>query len=245
MSEHGRGTDAQALLEVDGLSAAYDDTRVLEGISFSLYENETVAMLGPNGHGKTTALRAISGLHSSKSGRIAFDGVDISDAAPHEGAARGLVHVPQGDLLFGEMTVMENLLAGAYLRTAWRERKERLERVFTIFPRIHERRGQLASNLSGGERRMVAIGRGLMADGKLIMIDEPSLGLAPVMIDALYAALAELKAAGLTCLIVEESPDRVAKIADFVYLVDSGSIAFGGKPEVLMQDRAMLNTYLG
>jgi branched-chain amino acid transport system ATP-binding protein len=153
--------------------------------------------------------------------------------------------VPQGDLLFGDMTVLENLLTGAYLSSAWRKRKERLQRVWEIFPRIHERQGELTRNLSGGERRMVAIGRGLMADVDLIMIDEPSLGLAPVVIENLYSALAELKATGLTTLIVEESPERVSGIADVVYLLDSGLITFEGTADELISDRSMLRAYLG
>jgi branched-chain amino acid transport system ATP-binding protein len=245
MSELLDSRNGRKLLEVEGLHARYDDTPVLMGIDLHVCENETVAILGPNGHGKTTALRAITGLHTTKSGRIVFDDVDISRDAAHKGAGRGLVHVPQGDLLFGDMTVTENLLVGAYLPEAWKARKERLERVWTLFPRIHERRDQLASGLSGGERRMVAISRGLMADVKLIMIDEPSLGLAPIVIDHLYAALAELKADGLTSVIVEESPDRVSQIADYVYLVESGGIVFEGRPEALLKDRAMLTTYLG
>jgi branched-chain amino acid transport system ATP-binding protein len=237
--------DSRTLLRVTDLRAAYDDTIVLSGIDLRVCEGETVAVLGPNGHGKTTALRAITGLHSRKAGSIVFDDEDISSDPPHRVVARGLVHVPQGDLLFGDMTVMENLLVGAYLPQAWRHRKERLERVFSVFPRVHERRGELTRNLSGGERRMVGIGRGLMADVRLLMIDEPSLGLAPVMIDNLYGALAELKAGGLTTLIVEESPERVSGIADVVYLLDSGVIAFEGDADELVRDRAMLRAYLG
>jgi branched-chain amino acid transport system ATP-binding protein len=240
-----RGTNSRTLLEVDNLTAAYDDTPVLTGINFRVHEGETVALLGPNGHGKTTALRAISGLHKRKGGRVTFDGEEISNDPSHRIVARGLIHVPQGDMLFGDMTVLENLLVGAYLPKAWRERKERLERVWSIFGRIHERRNELTRNLSGGERRMVAIARGLMADVKLIMIDEPSLGLAPVVIDNLYSALANLNAVGLTTLIVEESPERVSGIAEVVYLLDSGSITFEGKAEELIRDRSMLRTYLG
>jgi branched-chain amino acid transport system ATP-binding protein len=240
-----RGANSRTLLEVSALTAAYDDTPVLTGIDLRVHEGETVAVLGPNGHGKTTALRAISGLHGKKTGRVTFDGKDISREASHRIVARGLVHVPQGDLLFGDMTVLENLLVGAYLPTAWRERKERLERVWTIFGRIHERRNELARNLSGGERRMVAIARGLMANGKMIMIDEPSLGLAPIVIDNLYSALANLRTVGLTTLIVEESPEPVAGIAEVVYLLDSGNITFEGKADELIRDRVMLRTYLG
>jgi branched-chain amino acid transport system ATP-binding protein len=237
--------DTDALLTVAGLSAAYDDTRVLADIALRVRANETVALLGPNGHGKTTALRAISGLHRHKHGTVTFDGADITRDPPHRIVERGLIHVPQGDLLFGDMTITENLLVGAYLPRAWRERRERLERVWSVFGRIHERRDSLARNLSGGERRMVAIGRGLMADVKLIMIDEPSLGLAPVASDALYAALAELRASGMTTLLVEESPERVVGVADYVYLLDSGSIAFAGSTAELTRHGAMLETYFG
>jgi branched-chain amino acid transport system ATP-binding protein len=234
-----------ALLQVRDLRASYDDTPVLNGLQLGVFQGETVAVLGPNGHGKTTALRAITGLHTRKTGTTLFKGEDISAHAPHRIVARGLVHVPQGDLLFGDMTILENLLTGAYLSSAWRKRKERLERVWEVFPRIHERQGELTRNLSGGERRMVAIGRGLMADVDLIMIDEPSLGLAPIVIENLYSALAELKATGLTTLIVEESPERVLGIADVVYLLDSGLITFEGTADELIRDRSMLRAYLG
>jgi branched-chain amino acid transport system ATP-binding protein len=245
MSSRDRDENSRTLLQVTDLCAAYDDTPVLTGIDLRVHEGETVAVLGPNGHGKTTALRAITGLHTKKTGSIVFNDDDISHEAPHRILGRGLVHVPQGDLLFGDMTVLENLLVGAYRTSAWRVRKERLDRVWKIFPRIYERQGELTRNLSGGERRMVAIGRGLMADVELIMIDEPSLGLAPIVIDNLYSALAELKLSGLTTLIVEESPERVSGIADAVYLLDGGVIAFEGKAEELIRDRAMLRAYLG
>jgi branched-chain amino acid transport system ATP-binding protein len=245
MNAAHRGDKGDALLQVSDLRASYDDTPVLTGVALQVFQGETVAVLGPNGHGKTTALRAITGLHTRKTGTTLFKGEDISAAAPHRIVAKGLVHVPQGDLLFGDMTVLENLLTGAYLSSAWRKRKERLERVWEVFPRIHERQGEMTRNLSGGERRMVAIGRGLMADVDLIMIDEPSLGLAPIVIDNLYTALAELKGTGLTTLIVEESPERVSGIADVVYLLDSGLITFEGTAEELISGRSMLRAYLG
>jgi branched-chain amino acid transport system ATP-binding protein len=233
------------LLEVKDLHAGYDDVPVLHGVSLSVGADECVALLGPNGHGKTTLLRTVSRLHPLHRGRVVFDGVDISARPPHELADLGLTHVPQGDLLFGDMTVEENLLVGAYRRQSWRRRREGLEEVWQIFPEIYERRAELARALSGGERRMVALGRGLMGPSKLLMIDEPSLGLAPVAIEKLYEALARLREVHVPMLLVEEAEERIADIADRVYVLDAGSIVAAGKTEELLADQTLLATYLG
>jgi len=233
------------LLAIEDLSAGYGDVPVLDRVNLKVYPHETVAMLGPNGHGKTTLLRTISGLHRLWSGRINFDGENVSLKQPHDITAHGLIHVPQGDLLFSDMTVLENLLVGAYLPAAWRQRRERLDKVWAIFPEIRARSEQLARSLSGGERRMVALGRALMADAKLLMIDEPSLGLAPIAIHNLYDALVKLKAMGLAILLVEEAAERIGGLADRLYLLDSGTIVREGPAELLLRDKAMLETYLG
>lgn len=237
--------ETNLLLEIKDLSTGYEDLPVLLGVSIVICAGETVALLGPNGHGKTTLLRTISGLHRSWSGEIRFLGEDISQWPPHLIAAQGLVHVPQGDLLFSDMSIMENLLTAAYLPDAWRERRKRIEIVWRIFPQLRERRGELTRNLSGGERRMVAIGRGLMANAKLMMLDEPSLGLAPVAIDSLYEALGQLKEMGLPILVVEEAPERIGRIADRVYLMDAGAVVREGSVSDILEDRALLETYLG
>lgn len=240
-----RRVQEEPLLSVAGLTTGYGDVAVLHGVTISVSANETVAILGPNGHGKTTLLRTISGLQPGWSGDVRFDGSLITREAAHRIAARGLIHAPQGDLLFGEMTVMENLFAGAFLPRAWPKRQERLQSIWTIFPALEPRKHELARNLSGGERRMVAIGRGLMADVKLLMIDEPSLGLAPIAIHNLYEALAKLKTMGIAILLVEEAAERISGIADWLYLLDSGRIAREGSADELLGDPAMLEAYLG
>jgi branched-chain amino acid transport system ATP-binding protein len=233
------------LLDVTGLSAGYGDVRVLRDISLAVRAGETSAILGPNGHGKTTLLRTISGLHRAVAGKIVFDGVDITRARANRISSLGLVHAPQGDLLFAEMTVIENLQVGAYDPGAWRHRIERLELVLDIFPELNERRDSLARNLSGGERRMTAVGRALMSRARLIMIDEPSLGLAPMAIEKMYAALVRLKEQGLTILLVEEAADRVVGIADVLHLLDAGAIVRAGAAREILQDEQLLKTYLG
>lgn len=236
---------APPLLHVTGLSTGYEDTPVLSDVGISVGSSETVVLLGPNGHGKTTLLRTICGLHRPWSGTVVFEGHEITRRSANRVAALGLIHVPQGDLLFADMTVGENLLVGAYVPRAWRTRRERLRAVWDMFPQLEERKDQLTRGLSGGERRMVAIGRGLMGEAKLLMIDEPSLGLAPVAIDGLYQALERLKASGMPILLVEEAAERIGSIADRVYLLDSGAIVREGRAEVMLRDRAMLETYLG
>ena len=238
-------TSSEPLLAVSDLCGGYGDVPVLHNVSVEVYSGETVAMLGPNGHGKTTLLRTVCGLHKVSSGKIRFDGSDISRLSPNRIAARGLVHVPQGDLLFGDMTVAENLLVGAYLPSAWSKRRERLEMVWEIFPELRLRRDSMTRNLSGGERRMTALGRALMGNAKLLMIDEPSLGLAPIAIQSLYEALDKLKATGITILLVEEAAERVSGVAERLYLLDSGRIVREGPAEDMLRDKAMLETYLG
>jgi branched-chain amino acid transport system ATP-binding protein len=233
------------LLAVRDLRAGYGETEILHGLSLDVAEGEAVVILGPNGHGKTTLLRTISGLIRARAGTIDFAGHPLRGRPPDAVAGLGLIHIPQGDLLFTEMTVLENLLMGAYRAPAWSQRRLRLEHVFTIFPRLHERQRQLARTLSGGERRMLAIGRGLMGDARLLMIDEPSLGLAPVIIQELYARIAEIKAAGRPLLLVEESAAHIEGLADRVYLLENGEIVRTGRPRDLLADQALLRTYLG
>lgn len=232
------------LLSVKGLTAGYRHIRVLHDVCFDVEPGGITAIIGPNGHGKSTLLRTLSGLLPAWSGEIEFDGSAVPPSAPGR-AQGGLVLVPQGDQLFAGMTVEENLMMGGYVRREMAEVRQTLAEVFELFPRLRERRAQRASSLSGGERRMVGIGRGLMAKAKLMMIDEPSLGLAPLLIEQIYAALAKLAARGQSILVVEENPGRVAKVASAFHLMDGGRFAWSGSAADLTRSSHILKTYLG
>ncbi|UGY03455.1 ABC transporter ATP-binding protein [Bradyrhizobium quebecense] len=232
-------------LVVNGLVTGYDGRNVLTGVSLSLNSGELVTVVGPNGHGKTTLLRTISGLLPVRKGSVSLNGRTISGLPAHRVAAGGVIHVPQGDLLFAGMSVLENLLMGAYLDADQAAVTRRLDEVFTLLPKLAERQAQIAASLSGGERRMVGIGRGLMMKGTVMLIDEPSLGLAPIVIEQIYEVIARLKASGRTILLVEENPARVADIADRIHLLDNGAFVWSGEPSVLLQRDELLATYLG
>jgi len=233
------------MLTVANLEAGYGGSQVLHSVSLHVGAGETVVVLGPNGHGKTTLLRAISGLIRLTAGRVELDGVDLTHLPTEQIVAAGVVHIPQGDLPFSEMSVLENLLVGAYRPAAWSERRERLERVFQLFPLLAERKRQLARSLSGGERRMLALGRGLMSSARLLMIDEPSLGLAPLVIEQVYETIHEIKRSGLAILLVDENAEHVAGLADRMYLLEAGMLVREGPAAELLRDEALLAAYLG
>lgn len=231
-------------LRIDGLVSGYGVRAVLHRVSFGVPKGGLVTIVGPNGHGKTTLLRAISGLNRRWAGRVLIDGREAPADRP-SAMARSLAHVPQGDMLFPRMTVRENLLMGAYLAPGRAETARRLEEVFAILPRLAERRNQMAASLSGGERRMTGIGRGLMTGAETLMIDEPSLGLAPILIEQIYGVIARLKADGRSILLVEENLARVADLADELHLLDNGAIVWSGPPQALLAREELLSTYLG
>jgi len=233
------------MLEVRDLVAGYGGSEVLHGISLRLGDGECVAVLGPNGHGKTTFLRAVSGLVPLAAGTVELDGEPISDRRPDEIAAAGVVHIPQGDMLFPEMTVLENLVMGAYVKRAWRERQRKLDRAYELFPWLSERKDQLARSLSGGERRMLAIARGLMADARVLLIDEPSLGLAPVTTEQIYASIRGIKESGLPILLADENANHLQGLADRVYLLETGMFVREAPADRLLADEALLAAYLG
>lgn len=235
-----------ALLDVAGVRAGYDSTTVLHGVDLQVGRGEFSVVIGPNGHGKTTLLRTISGLVSPTAGTISLAGQDITRGRPERITARGLVHIPQGDLLFPDMTVLENLTLGAFLRKGGRaDRARQLADVYDIFPRLAERASQRARTLSGGERRMLALGRGLMADAQMLMIDEPSLGLAPVLVDEVYEQIARIHRSGMTVLLVEENFSRVRDLADRLTLIENGSVVATGTVAQVLADPAVAATYLG
>lgn len=234
------------ILETSNLSASYGSGQVLESVSLAVPVGAVVGIVGPNGHGKSTLLRAISGLMPVQQGVIRFEGNDISRLAPEKIAQLGIVHVPQGDLVYKNMTVLENLLIGGYTNDNREETLAQLADVYALFPKLRERATQIASSLSGGERRMLGIGRGLMMKKvKLLLLDEPSLGLAPIVIDQIYGAIAHLKSSGLTIVIVEENVSRISAIADELSLLNHGNIIWTGVPEELADNRQLIETYLG
>lgn len=233
------------LLDITRVSAGYGSLTVLRDVSIGIRPGTVVGIIGPNGHGKTTLMNAISGFVRLSKGNIRLDGQRIDGLPPHRIAAGGIAHIPQGDLVFPDLTVSENLSMGAYLERSADRRRERLDYVYSIFPKLEQRSNQCASSLSGGERRMLAIGRGLMGDSRLLLVDEPSLGLAPIIIEQIYAALRELKKSGRTILIVEENPARFTDLADEVHLLDNGTVVWRGHPSELEHNEALLQTYLG
>jgi branched-chain amino acid transport system ATP-binding protein len=233
------------MLEVRGLAAGYAGSEVLHGIDLLVKDGEGVIVLGPNGHGKTTLLRAITGLLRPRAGQVLLNGKDITHWRADVIAAAGVVHIPQGDLLFPEMTVLENLLMGAYNRSTWSQRTSRLRRVYDLFPWLQERGGQLTRSLSGGERRMLALSRGLMSEAKILLIDEPSLGLAPLTTQQIYASIHKVKEGGMSLLLADENANHVSGLADRVYLLETGMLVREGPAQEMLRDTALLESYLG
>jgi len=232
-------------LVLDGVSAGYHGAQVLKRLSLEVAAGTLVTIIGPNGHGKTTLLRCVSGLVRPTAGTIRFGEATLNRLSPDRVVAAGVIHIPQGDLLFPDMSVRDNLLMGAYLPAAYAVSRHKLADVYRLLPKLAERQHQMASTLSGGERRMLAIGRGLMAEGRMLMIDEPSLGLAPIVIDQIYEAIGGLRRAGHTILLVEENASRVFDLADKVYLLDNGQMVWQGDPRELASRPELLATYLG
>jgi len=233
------------LLSVRDIDACYGEVQVLWSCSLEVREGEIVALFGGNGAGKTTVLRAISGLVRPKAGLMRFRGEDVSALDAHELPQRGLAHVPEGRHVFPQMTVQENLEMGAYAPRVRARRFERMETVFELFPALKERRKAAAGVLSGGQQQMLAIGRGLMADPKLLLLDEPSLGLAPSIVTTLFETISRIRALGVTVLLVEQNLWESMEIADRYYLIATGKIVSTGVPGQLRQDELFRQAYLG
>jgi len=233
------------MLQVSSLSVSYGAIAAVDGVSLAVPAGAIVTLIGGNGAGKTTTLRALSGLLRARAGSVVFDGAELTGRPPHEIVARGLGHVPEGRMIFANLTVDENLRMGAYLvHDAARVAATR-ERVFGLFPRLRERLRQSAGTLSGGEQQMLAIGRALMARPKLLLLDEPSMGLAPVMIQEVYRAILRLKAEGTTLLLVEQFARTALQVADYAYVMERGRITVQGTPEQLGRDGRVVEAYLG
>lgn len=239
-------SETAPLLDVRDLSAGYGETIAVRDFSLSVGAGRTEVLIGPNGHGKTTLLRAVSGLIKPVSGEIRLGAERIDGLTPERIAEMGIVHVMQGDGLFPDMSVEDNLLMGAFPTSSWGARRTAVGRVYDLFPQVKERSTQRARTLSGGERRLVALGRGLMRDARLLLIDEPSLGLAPVMIDTVYQAIREIRERlDTTVLLVEENFTHIRGIADVVHVIEMGGIVRSGSFEELASDRTVVETYLG
>ncbi len=234
----------EALLEIRGLRAGYGAVQVLRGIDCEVAAGEIVALLGSNGAGKSTLNNTVCGLMRASAGRIGFAGADVTRARPKAIVAAGLIQIPEGRRIFANLTVRENLELGAYLRGR-AERARNLERVVALFPRLAERSSQRAGSLSGGEQQMLAIGRGLMAEPRLLILDEPSLGLAPLLVEELFALVKRLNTEGLSILLVEQNVGQSLEIADRAYVMENGAIRFHGTPAELLQNPDLKRAYLG
>jgi len=233
------------LLEVRDLDFAYGDVQVLRGVSLSVNAGEIVTLVGSNGAGKSTTLRNISRLARPRSGSIVFDGHDLTRLSSHQVVELGLVQVPEGRRVFPEMTVLENLRMGSYTRTARGDRSKNLERGLTLFPRLRERIGQAAGTLSGGEQQMLAIARGLMAKPRLLLLDEPSLGLSPLLVRTIFDTIAQINAQGTSVLLVEQNVYQSLRIAARGYVLETGSIALAGTAAELSDNADVRRAYLG
>ncbi|AXX87198.1 ABC transporter ATP-binding protein [Malaciobacter marinus] len=233
----------EILLDVRDLHVSYGAIAAIKGISLKVHKGEVVTILGANGAGKTTTLKTISGLLKSKSGNIIFDKNDITNTAAHDIVSLGMSHSPEGRRVFGTLTVEENLMMGAY--TLKDHDKETLEWIYDILPRLKERRKQLAGTLSGGEQQMLAIGRAIMSKPKLLILDEPSLGLAPILIKSIFKAVKEIALSGVTVLIVEQNAKAALKLANRGYVLEVGKITHEGTSEELLSSKAIQEAYLG
>jgi branched-chain amino acid transport system ATP-binding protein len=233
------------LLEVGELQFAYGDVHVLHGVSLEVQNGEIVTLVGSNGAGKSTTLRNISRLLRPQSGRLVFDGRDLTTLAPHEVVELGVIHVPEGRRVFPEMTVLENLRMGGYTRGARADREKNLERGFTLFPRLRERIRQLAGTLSGGEQQMLAIARGLMAKPRLLLLDEPSLGLSPLFVKTIFDTIGQINAQGVSVLLVEQNVYQSLRIANRGYVLETGKIALQGSGQDLLANDKVKAAFLG
>jgi branched-chain amino acid transport system ATP-binding protein len=234
-----------SLLGVQDVVTAYGKIEALKGVSLDVAQGSITCLLGPNGAGKTTLMMSIAGILKPKRGRIAFEGQNIASTPPHAIVAKGVALVPENRLVFPAMTVLENLQAGAYQRADRKAVGEDIERMFTRFPRLKERAGQQAGTLSGGEQQMLAVARALMSRPKLLLMDEPSLGLAPLVVEEIFRIVTELHKDGVSIFLVEQNAHMALKVAQHFYLMEQGKVTFSGDPGSLAEDEVIRRAYLG
>ena len=238
-------SDPTVLLAVRDLKVAYGGIQAVKGVSFEVMKGELVSLIGANGAGKTTTLKAITGTQPAASGVIEFMGRDIRGQGPWDLVEQGLVMVPEGRGTFARMTIVENLQMGAFVRRDKEEIAADIERIFTIFPRLKERRNQLGGTMSGGEQQMLAMGRGLMARPKVLLLDEPSMGLSPLMVDKIFEVVNDIHQQGTTILLVEQNASRALQLASRGYVMDSGEVTMSGDAKALLADPKVRAAYLG
>ena len=233
------------MLELNNLTAGYGSFQALFSVNLEVKEGEAIAVIGPNGAGKTTLLRTISGMLPVQSGNLSMEGTSLKDVPPYRIIDFGIAHVPENRRLFSSMSIEDNLRMGAFTPNARPHYEERLDFIFNLFPRLKERRSQIAGTLSGGEQQMCAIGRALMSSPKLLLMDEPSAGLAPVIVNQVFQLVQQIRDQGLTVLIVEQNIEQVLQIVDRAYLMEVGTIKISGKAEELIQSESLRKAYVG
>ncbi len=234
-----------AMLEIKDLQVCYGVINAIKGVSFEVNEGEIIALIGANGAGKTTILHTVTGLVPAKSGSITFEGTDLIRTPAHKIVSMGMAHVPEGRRIFQELTVLENLKMGAYTRKDKKEISDTLEMVYKRFPRLEERKSQIAGTLSGGEQQMLAMGRALMSHPKIILMDEPSMGLSPLYVSEIFDIIKEVNAGGTTVLLVEQNAKKALSIANRAYVLETGNIALSGDAKELMNNDSVKKAYLG
>ncbi len=237
--------DKKTMLNVENLAVSYGLIKAVKGVNFYVNEGEIVALIGANGAGKTTIMHAVNCLIPKTSGKVTFDGKDISAIAAHKLNSLGLTQVPEGRRIFSELSVKENLMLGAYTVKNQLIVKERLERVYQIFPRLKEREKQDGGTLSGGEQQMLAVGRAMMSNPKMLLLDEPSMGLSPLFVNVIFDTIKKIKEEGTTVLVVEQNAKKALSIADRAYVLETGNIVAEGRGEELLLDEKIKKAYLG
>ena len=233
-----------AILEVKDLEVYYGVIQAIRGISFEVKQGEIIALIGANGAGKTTTLQTITGLIPSKSGKIFYEGTDITKIPGHKLVSMGIAHVPEGRRVFASLSVLQNLKLGAYTRSDKKELEDTLQMIYKRFPRLEERKNQMAGTLSGGEQQMLAMGRALMSHPKLIVLDEPSMGLSPIYVNEIFDIIQKINEDGVTVLLVEQNAKKALSIANRAYVLETGSIALSGDAAKLMNDDSVKKAYL-